>query len=71
MTIVWVFLMLMNGHMVEVGGFQSEESCDTTRKEIVIQRAKLGYGGEEKNAHTREYILTSYFETSKCFKVWK
>lgn len=69
MTSIWVFLILMNGHIVEIGGFYSEADCDSQRKEIIVQRASLGYGDSIRPGPG--YILTNYFETTKCFKVWK
>jgi hypothetical protein len=68
MGMVWIFLIVTNGHMMEIGKFQSEEVCEQTRKEVIIQRTEIGY---PKEMTKDGYILTKYFETTKCFKVWK
>lgn len=70
MTAVWIFLVLTQHNMIEVGKFVNEETCENTRKELLIQRTLLGYGtGSSKDSNG--YILTKYFETTKCFQVWK
>jgi len=69
MLTVWVFLVLTNGYMLEVGKFQNEENCETTRKEVIVQRSTIGYGSNSTLKDT--YLLTRYFETTKCFQVWK
>lgn len=67
MTTVWVFLIIMNGHIQQVGGFTNEVDCENTRNEVIVQRTEIGYG----NSSLRPYILSKHFETTKCFKVWK
>ena len=59
MYTVWVFLILTNGHMIEVGKFKDEATCEATRKEVIVQRNSIGYE------------LTKHFEPTKCFQVWK
>lgn len=70
MITTWVFLILLNGAMTEVGGFDSESTCEATRKEIVIQRTNLGYGRDSTVAG-KPYIMAEFIETTKCYKVWK
>ena len=66
-SIVWVFIILTQGHMLEVGGFKDEETCNSTREQIKIQREAIGFGDSKE----RTYMLTKHFETTKCFMLWK
>lgn len=65
---VWVFLVLTGGHMIEVGGFIIEETCNNTREQVLIQREAIGHG---PTYNGKVYELTKHYETTKCFKVWK
>jgi len=66
-NVVWVFLVLINGHISEIGGFENEVTCEQTRQEIIVQRQEIGYG----TGLGKPYILNKQFDTTKCFKVWK
>ena len=69
MITVWVFFILSQYGMTEVGKFSSEESCESQRQELIIYRTTLGYGGRSNGGGP--YTLTKYFETTQCMKVLK
>ena len=68
MSMVWIFLVLTNGHIIETGGFQDEETCNSTRNEIIVQREAIGH---DPKVYGKPYMLTNQFEATKCFQVWK
>ena len=63
MYTIWIFLVLTQGHTIEVGGFVSEEECNVARKEVVVQREAIN---KEKS-----YIIAEYLGTTKCIQVHK